>query len=142
VGPTADRAELASRFRAHGLKATPQRLAIYRALLQTFEHPSAETLFRRVRRTMPSLSLGTVYKTLDSLEAAQLITRLSGVEESARYDAKLDPHHHLICTRCKKVIDVTVPDLPAPAQLGAFEITGVHVQFLGHCGDCLKGERI
>lgn len=142
------KAELAERFREHDLKPTPQRLAIYRALVRMKDHPSPEAVFKSVRGALPALSLGTVYKTLDALEAAGLVEQVSRVGDTKRYDANLDPHHHLVCTRCRTVIDVMLPDehLPstAAAHAGAevgFQVTGVHVQFLGLCRGCLEGEK-
>ena len=140
--------ELAERFRAHGLKPTPQRLAIYKALMRTTEHPSPEAIYKAVRPQLPALSLGTVYKTLDALESAGLVEQVSRIGDTKRYDANLDPHHHLVCTRCRTVIDVMLPEEHLPSVRTAvtgsagrrFEVTGVHVQFLGICQDCFDEE--
>jgi Fur family transcriptional regulator, peroxide stress response regulator len=132
-------AELTRRFKAAGLKLTPQRLAIYRALARQANHPSAEAIYRAVRPSMPSLSLGTVYKTLDSLARAGLVEEVSRLGEMRRYDANLSPHHHLICTSCQRISDVAIPDaqtLVPQAGFEGFEATAVHVQVLGLCEDC------
>lgn len=147
--PEPSRAELVARFREHGLKPTPQRLGIYRALLRTKEHPSPEGVYRAVRASLPALSLGTIYKALDALEAAGLVEQVSRVGDTKRYDANLDPHHHLVCTRCRRVIDVMLPEASVPRATPAvinagqrgFKVTGVHVQFLGICPDCDQEER-
>ncbi len=143
------KSELVERFRAHDLKPTPQRLAIYRALVRMKDHPSPEVVFKSVRAALPALSLGTVYKTLDALEAAGLVEQVSRVGDTKRYDANLDPHHHLVCTRCRTVIDVMLPDEHLPPTAAAveggaevgFQVTGVHVQFLGLCRACVEGEK-
>lgn len=131
--------ELARRCREAGLKLTPQRLAIYRALVRMHDHPSAEALFRAVRPSMPSLSLGTVYKTLDSLEQAGLVGEVSRFGETKRYDGNLSPHHHLICTVCHAIRDIALPDAEAivpTGGFGGFSATAVHVQVLGTCQAC------
>lgn len=143
------KAELAERFREHDLKPTPQRLAIYKALCRMKDHPSPEAVYRSVRTSLPALSLGTIYKTLDALEAAGLVEQVSRVGDTKRYDANLDPHHHLVCTRCRTVIDVMLPEehLPPTSTVQAggasvgFKVTGVHVQFLGICRDCFEEEK-
>jgi Fe2+ or Zn2+ uptake regulation protein len=89
-----------------------------------------------------------VYKTLDALESAGLVEQVSRIGDTKRYDANLDPHHHLVCTRCRTIIDVMLPEEHLPsvrtAVIGSagrkFEVTGVHVQFLGTCQDCFDEE--
>lgn len=134
------RGELVRRCREAGLKATPQRLAIYRALLRTCEHPSPEAVFKAVRPSMPSLSLATVYKTLDALQRAGLVEEVSRLGETKRYDANLHPHHHLICTRCNKIIDVELEGvekvIPLSGRIGSFTATEIHVQLRGLCESC------
>src|SRR5262249_51203459 len=109
-----DRSELEAREQAFRercagckLPLTPQRLAIFRVLAAIDCHPTADELFRRVRPRLPSLALGTVYRTLDWLEAHGLIARVQSPGEPARFDANLGAHHHLICTRCRRVVDFT-----------------------------------
>jgi Fur family peroxide stress response transcriptional regulator len=143
------RGEAIERFRERGLKPTPQRLAIYRALVRLKDHPSPEGLYKAVRSSLPALSLGTIYKALDALEAAGLVEQVSRIGDTKRYDANLDPHHHLVCTKCRSVIDVMLPAdaIPAatPSVINAgqrgFKVTGVHVQFLGICQDCVQEEK-
>src|SRR5258708_2631534 len=84
--------EMTEQCRNAGMNVTPQRIAIYRALLQSEEHPTPETLFRVVSRKMPSLSLATIYKTLDAFEEVGLIRAVPVVSEKRRYDANVDPH--------------------------------------------------
>lgn len=137
-------AELAKRCRAAGLKLTPQRLAIYRALVKRFDHPSAEAIYRAVQPSMPSLSLGTVYKTIDSLVRAGLVEEVSRFGETKRYDANLSPHHHLICTQCQSIRDIAWPGSEAiapPIAESGFSATEVHIQVLGVCRDCVEGQK-
>ena len=104
-----------------GLKVTHQRTEIYRQLLLTPDHPSAETVHKRLQRTLPSISLDTVYRTLTTLEQHGLVSRIQTAESQARFEAVYVPHHHLICSRCKRVLDFHWPaidtlDLPVDIE--------------------------
>jgi Fur family peroxide stress response transcriptional regulator len=134
------RDELAARCREAGLKATPQRLAVWTALLKTTAHPGPDDVFRAVRAELPSVSLATVYKTLDSLEEAGLIDRVPA-RGPKRYDANQAPHHHLVCKRCGAIRDFHDPalDLEAPSVPG-FVAQGVNVQITGVCDECAPHE--
>jgi len=132
-----------ARCRAAGLAVTPQRLAIFRELAATDRHPSAEELCAAVRREMPTLSLATVYKALDTLAAIGAVRPVSRLGARGRWDANLGPHHHLICTGCSAVRDVTEPTLDAasePARRAAarhgFAADGHAVEIFGRCARC------
>lgn len=135
--------EIARRIRHAGLKATPQRLAIYRELLETEEHPTVESIHQRVRRQLPLVPLGTVYKTIESLERAGLVTEVSLAGNAKRYDANREPHHHLVCTRCHRVTDFTdrmLDTIRTPARVRGFRPTEVKVQILGVCSKCQRSD--
>ncbi len=136
--------ELARRCREKGLRATPQRLAVYRALLSSTEHPSPETVHKAVTERLPSVALGTVYKILDSLEAAGLVEQVSLLSETKRYDANQAPHHHLVCIACKTVSDHVdeALDLPLPSAPRGFTPLEVRVQVVGLCASCSRGNRL
>ena len=136
-----------ARCRAAGLAVTPQRLAIFRRLVATDRHPSAEELHAAVRREMPTLSLATVYKTLDTLAGIGVVRPVSRLGARGRWDANLEPHHHLVCTACGIVSDVTEPRLEAAARPAAavaarhgFEVAGHSVEIFGRCAAC-RGRR-
>jgi Fur family peroxide stress response transcriptional regulator len=137
--------DLVQRCRDRGMHITPQRMAIYRALLEAEDHPSPEVLYQRVRPQMPSLSLATIYKALDTLVELGLVQEVSPLSESKRYDANLDKHHHLICTECKSVIDIYDASLDRIDRIGlarrpaGFVPQSVHVQVLGICAACAAG---
>jgi Fur family peroxide stress response transcriptional regulator len=142
-----DRPALARRLDAfrrrcgeRGLALTPQRLAIYEALAADPAHPGAEDLFRRVKPRMPSLSLGTVYRTLEVFEHHGLVSRVHAFGDQARFDANLDEHHHVACVRCRRVLDFADHQLhrlplsdPAPH---GFRVLVQRVMLLGLCPDC------
>jgi Fur family peroxide stress response transcriptional regulator len=87
------------------LKVTPQRTTIYRALLETDEHPSAEAVFRTVRAVLPSISLDTVNRTLLTLSKMGVAFVVEGSGDAKRFDANLETHQHFRCLRCKRIID-------------------------------------
>lgn len=136
-------AELARRCRSAGLKATPQRLAIFAALLASREHPSPEQLYSQVSRSLPSISLATIYKTLDSLERVGLVSQVAVPSEVRRYDANLAPHQHLVCEACSRIIDISVPawqGFSLPEELAGFVPRQLKVQVLGLCERCAREE--
>src|SRR5207245_10614711 len=99
--------------RAAGLAVTPQRLAIFRHLAATENHPSAEELHATVRRELPTLSLATVYKTLDTLATVGAVRPVSRLGARGRWDANGTSHHCAVCTVCGGVIDVAATRLGA-----------------------------
>ena len=126
--------------RANGYSVTPQRLALYRELVSTDQHPSPELLFERVRTQMPTLSLATVYKAVDTFRALGVVADVSPLHDRMRLDGNVEPHHHLVCLDCKQVIDLAsdvLDDLEVPpAQAGGFEVFTHSVQFTGRCPSC------
>ena len=123
------------------MNVTPQRVAVYKALLESEEHPTPEMLFKKVRRDMPSLSLATVYKALDVLEELGLVQALEADSESRRYDANMSRHHHLVCTQCRSVIDFYDPNfdrLKPAGRLKQFSPRFVSVKILGLCAGCRR----
>ncbi|MBD3241620.1 MAG: transcriptional repressor [Chitinivibrionales bacterium] len=132
---------LAAEIRAAGLRATPQRVAIYRELAGTDTHPDVEAVYRRIRRRLPSVSLDTVYRTLASLESAGLVSRVDPVGGRVRYDANTEAHHHFVCTRCGSIQDIPVgPGEPIEAPGGTGSVgraDSVHVHVRGTCRACM-----
>lgn len=128
-------------LRDHGLQVTYQRLAIYQALYHNNMHPSAEEIYQLVRKRFPMISLGTVYKTLERFYEVGLIQKVSPVTEVARYDAIVDPHHHMICLRCQTIKDVLDPTLNqkiSPPENNGFQILRQQVVYQGYCPTCNK----
>lgn len=130
--------------REHGLSVTAQRLAIFEVLSASREHPSAEQLHRAVQRRLPSLSLATVYKNLEALKAIGAVADVNPLHEQARYEAALPgtgagrPHHHLVCTSCKKVRDLHEGSFDGlrVQDVQGFAVHAVRVQAEGLCPDC------
>src|SRR5579863_3475160 len=100
------------------MRMTPQRRAIFRYLSGNQAHPTAEEIFRAVRRRHPGLSLATVYNTLETLHELGEVGRLELGGGAERFDPEVRPHHHFNCRRCGKVQDVFADlRLPEPAAL-------------------------
>ena len=132
---------LAARCRDAGLRPTPQRDAIFRALIETDEHPSPEAVYARVRSGMPSLSLATVYKTLEALVRLGLADELPARGRARRYDGNMERHHHLVCTRCGVVRDhhdATLDRLATARRVRGFTVQRVSVHLHGLCEDCAR----
>ena len=130
--------QLKAACRNAGMRMTHQRMEIFREVAQTDEHPDAETIFKRVRERMPTVSHDTVYRTLSSLEEMGLVSRVDPVCGRARYDANCDTHHHFICTRCGCINDIYLnKEIPLPEgidNLGNAE--SLHLQIRGVCHNC------
>jgi Fur family peroxide stress response transcriptional regulator len=133
--------ELAAGLRQAGLRLTPQRLAVCRALAASRSHPSAQALFAQLRPDHPSLSRATVYNTLQALARAGLIAELGPAGDGAmRYDADPTPHVNLICTNCHRVEDFGGAPLTRVARQVAresgYQLRGARVAFYGLCPRC------
>jgi Fur family peroxide stress response transcriptional regulator len=126
------------RYKEMGLKLTPQRLAIMDFLDGNRSHPSAEEIYRHVAKKFPTMSFATVYNTLETLKGKGAVTELTIDPDKKRFDPDTRPHHHLICKKCRKVVDVHVDyDLSLPPGAGeGFEVTGNHIEFYGVCRRC------
>ena len=127
-------------FQERGLKFTSQRYAIYRALASSTEHPSVEDLYSMVKKAYPTLSMNTVYNTLESLQVIGIASEISLWHDKARFDANQARHHHLVCLRCKKIEDLYDDTLDAlalsPKAKQRYQIIGHRIEFHGYCSDC------
>jgi Fur family peroxide stress response transcriptional regulator len=135
---------MVARCRQEGMNVTPQRVAIYRALLESEEHPTPEMLFRTVSAEMPSLSLATIYKTLDALTAVGLVRSVPVDSEKRRYDANDAAHHHLVCSACGCIRDYYSDEFDAllpPRRVQGFAPQTISVNITGICGDCRGKKR-
>jgi Fur family peroxide stress response transcriptional regulator len=88
-----------------GLKVTPQRVAIYDAIISLKNHPTAENIIEYIKINHPNISVGTVYKVLDSLVEHELLKKVKTEKDIMRYDAVLSNHHHLYCTDTERIED-------------------------------------
>jgi Fe2+ or Zn2+ uptake regulation protein len=132
--------ELTVRFRARGLRVTPQRQVIFRLLSGNDEHPTVEALYESARAEMPTISLKTVYQTVHDLEALGEVRLLDVGTGQVRVDPNVEHgHHHLVCNSCGRVRDVPVefPDVTLSRKDRAgFRVDAVDVIFRGSCERC------
>jgi Fur family peroxide stress response transcriptional regulator len=128
-------------FRERGLKVTPQRECIFGVLWGASGHPTAEAVFAEARKVMPTMSLKTVYQTLNDLAEMGEVQQLDLGTGSSRFDPNVEAHHHLVCERCGKVKDLFVDfgtlQVPASARQG-FKVGSAEVVFRGLCAECLE----
>jgi Fur family peroxide stress response transcriptional regulator len=123
------------------LQVTPQRLAIFERLVDRKDHPSAEMIYSELSHEFPSLTLVTVYNTLQKLEASGLCCKVNPLHSAARYDGTLDAHMHLICSNCEQVLDLhNVPfSVEVPHGMAdGFEVRSHSVNLFGVCKECQK----
>ncbi|NQT18920.1 MAG: transcriptional repressor [Planctomycetes bacterium] len=126
--------------REQGLPLTVQRRDILQTVLERNDHPTADQLYESLQDRIPGLSRTTVYRVLSMLVEMAVIRRLHHPGTTARFDGKIHRHHHLICRRCDKVIDVhdtTLDEVPQPdVRTEGFEIDDFSVHFTGICAEC------
>ena len=144
LSPAEARDFLKDRFADAGIKLTPQRIEIFRAVYGTASHPSAEVIYDELKRSMPSISLDTIYRTLATFEKLGLLNRVSALDRQSRFDANMDIHHHFICTRCNRITDFYWPDFDHSELPDGLSRRGTvmskHIEVRGICRECLKKE--
>jgi len=133
--------ELTKKLRERQCRMTPQRVALLRLLTSSADHPGAAQLYERLRKQFPTTSLATVYKTLSLLFDMGEVLELGFTNHGVRYDAnRPDPHPHLICLRCWKIVDGEPSLVPSQvqevAQGSGFRVTGHRLDIYGLCPDC------
>ena len=141
ISPETANARLREALEDTGHRYTEQRAAVYRFLSGTTSHPDADQVFQAVRSRIPGISLATVYKSLETLVTCGLAMKLTYSDGSARYDARMEPHHHARCRSCGKVVDV--PDTGFGEELArlaegldGFTVLGYRLEFTGYCAAC------
>jgi len=126
--------------RREGLKITPQRMAVYKTLAESTEHPSAEMVFRKVRKIFPNISLDTVNRTLLMLNELGAAFVVEGSGDPKRFDGNLKNHHHFKCVECKRIIDFyhePFDDVRVPARISQkFTVLRTAVYLEGICDKC------
>lgn len=121
-----------------GLKATPQRLAIFNLLEGNTSHPSAEEIYKQLKPRYPSLSLATVYNTLDVLARAGELQEIRIKNEKRHFDPNPAPHTHFLCRICDSIFDFDegAPGIQAPGDVNGYLIEGATLYLYGICPCC------
>jgi Fur family transcriptional regulator, peroxide stress response regulator len=134
------RTDLTEALREAGFRMTPQRVAICQALAIRFDHPTAQSVYRQVKSTYPSLSMTTVYQTLDTLLRIGAITSLGTAgDDAVHFEVNTDPHINLACLTCHRIRDLNsraIRDLEAEVQqaIGSKVLSGRVVYY----SECLE----
>jgi Fur family ferric uptake transcriptional regulator len=122
------------------IRLTTQRQIILEELAKVKTHPTASELYDMVRKRLPRIGLGTVYRNLELMADNGMILKLEVGGTQKRFDATTEPHYHIRCSSCGKVDDIMIPvmdDLAeAAAESSSYRIIGHHVEFSGICPDC------
>ena len=131
--------ELTAALRRRGMRVTPQRVVVHRALRELDRHVTADELLDAVCDRLPNVSLPTIYATLELLEELGMVRRVQR-SGTALFDPRTDPHHHLVCTGCGSVQDVgselDTQALERAARRHGFEQQRVEAVVHGVCRDC------
>ena len=126
--------------RENKLSVTPQRLAVYKALLSDHSHPSPEKIHKKVKAEHPTISYATVYKILETFEKKGMISLVTALHNTLRYDPLTVQHHHITCVRCKKVIDLfdeILNEIHIPEEVTASNsLLNFSVHFNVICSEC------
>ena len=136
-----EKKELVSTLKEKGIQVTPQRLAILEQLKLRKDHPSAEMIFQELKDEFPSLTLATVYNTLEKLRTSGLCIEVNPLHSSARYDGNTAAHQHAVCINCQRVVDVhdaSVAIEPPKWLSKEFTLVNQNVIFYGVCKECQK----
>jgi Fe2+ or Zn2+ uptake regulation protein len=139
VQHTADTA-LSEALRARGLRVTPQRIAIARALRELEGHVTAEVVYGHVSAQMPGVSLPTVYAALELLQQLGVIRRVATEGGTVVWDARVAEHHHAVCRSCGVIVDVDAEldrdEVVAAAQAAGFAVDDAQLVVRGLCAAC------
>ena len=122
------------------LRMTNQRRIILEELCKVYSHPTASDVYEMVRKKLPKVSLGTVYRNLELLSSCNTIQKLDFGEPHKRFDGNPEPHYHINCTKCGRVDDSPIPLKPGleeEAELASgYRISSHHISYSGICPDC------
>lgn len=128
--------EIIKIFKQKKLKVTPQRTTIYSYLLSTSIHPNVDTIYKNIKPIIPTISLATVYKTLNIFVESNLIKDLNVCEDNFRYDANLKPHGHIKCNSCNTIYDIDLKNILNLDSILNYKIDSFDLLLYGKCNNC------
>ncbi len=133
-----------NKCRQNNLKVTPQRLLIYKELINTKEHPNTDAIYSLAKKSFPSISFDTVYRTLLTFTQIGIADVIVGTGEPRRFDGNTEHHHHFRCMQCNHVYDIEdgySDHFHLPETLKKkFDLKRVNIMFEGYCADCSQDE--
>lgn len=126
-------------------RMTRQRQVVLEVLRKTTSHPTADEVYIMAREKLPNISLGTVYRNLETLTEQGLIKRIELADDRMRFDGNTEIHYHICCIRCGRVEDVPAEPFGAiediAKSISDYRITGHHIEFAGICPECQQKEK-
>ena len=133
--------DVSESLRAAGLQVTAQRLAVYRAV-ESLPHAIADEIYKSVRTELGVISKQAVYDALNAMSEHGILKRIQPAGSAARYEHRVDNHHHLVCRRCRKLVDIDCAVGVAPCLVAkhdhGYQIDEAEVTYWGICPDCQK----
>jgi Fe2+ or Zn2+ uptake regulation protein len=132
--------DIIKKMRDNNIKVTPQRIAIIKFLEENKIHPTAEKIFNNIIKDYPTISLATIYNTLEKLEEINEIYKLKITDDNkVNYENNLNPHHHFYCKKCKNIFDIDIKcDYFNIKIVEGNHIEEVHGYFKGLCKNCFE----
>jgi len=133
--------EITQILKNSGVRLTPQRLAICQQVMASKEHPTSAMIYQQLKPDYPSLSLATVYNTLDILANLGIINEIGyAADRQVHYDGEKDPHLHIVCTSCGAIVDIRDDRLfqlnNQIIQRSGYQLIGSHLVYYGLCPSC------
>jgi Fur family peroxide stress response transcriptional regulator len=130
-----------STLQRSGMRLTPQRIAICKFLSESKDHPTSVMIYDQIRAQYPSLSLMTVYNTLDRLVNLGLVNALGNAgDDNSHYDGNTSSHINLACISCHKIVDIDSPQITnldhVVSDTSGYKLLGVRMMYYGLCPDC------
>ncbi len=127
------------------MRLTTQRQIILEELGKVTSHPTANEVYDMVRKRLPRIGLGTVYRNLELMAETGIILKIEVGGTQKRFDATIEPHYHIRCLSCGKVDDIELPVMPdintTAAEMSQYQILGHHIEFSGICSECSDSEQ-
>jgi len=120
------------------LRSSKQRDLIENIVNSSYTHPTAEEIYELSRQTIQNISLGTVYRNLNTLVNEKLIRKIKVDESKYRYDHNKDKHAHFICTKCSNIIDLPENIFKNMDEFNGNVVTDIDLSLTGICKDCLN----
>jgi len=123
------------------MRLTTQRQIIFEELEKVTSHPTANDVYDMVRKRLPHIGLGTIYRNLELMAESGMICKLELSGNQKRFDATTIPHYHVRCAACDRIEDVHISPPPLntlAAEASGYQITGHNIEFIGYCRNCLE----
>jgi Fur family transcriptional regulator, peroxide stress response regulator len=143
-----NRERIISALKGCGLKVTPQRIAVFDAVISLHNHPTAENVTGYIKTNHPNIATGTVYKTLETLVKCGIINKVKTDADIMRYDALVEKHHHLYCADSERIedfvddkLDALIENYLKNKKIPNFKIEDIKLQIVGRFTDSVKDKR-